>query len=375
MSGIYVHVPYCKHKCDYCDFYSVVSMHRKDDFTELIIRELLLQMDYLPQGDINTIYLGGGTPSLLNPQDILAILNKIDKHFKVSHDVEITLEANPDDMDGSYLKGLLDVGVNRLSIGVQSFNDNELILLGRRHNARQALDAVETAFAKGFKSLSIDLMYGLPYSSNKIWEDNLRQAFQLPIEHMSCYHLVVEEGTPLLRKVQKGLVQPVSEEVSVAQFEILREMARLNNFLYYEISSLAKDGCFSRHNTAYWKGIPYLGLGPGAHSYNGTTRDANPHSIARWAESIEKGEVASQSEVLSTNDMLNDYLIISLRTMWGLDLDRIVQQFGNEVAKEILGTASKYCERNVMIREGATIRIAEDHFLTSDAIISDFLVV
>lgn len=375
MSGIYVHVPYCKHKCDYCDFYSVVSMHRKDDFAGLITKELRLRRDYLPQGDVNTIYFGGGTPSLLTPQDIATILNEIDKHFKVSLNAEITLEANPDDVDGIYLNGLLDAGVNRLSIGVQSFNDNDLKLLERRHNARQAISSVETAFTSGFSSLSLDLMYGLPYSTNEIWKDNLRKAFQLPIEHMSCYHLVVEEGTPLLTKVQKGLVKPVSEEVSVAQFEILREMARLNNFLYYEVSSLAKDGRFSRHNTAYWKGIPYLGLGPGAHSYNGTTRDGNPHSVARWANSIEKGEVASLSEVLSRNDMLNDYLIISLRTMWGLDLDRVEQQFGSDVAKEILKTASKYCERNMMIRDGDTLRIKEDHFLTSDAIISDFLVV
>ncbi len=373
MWGIYIHVPYCKHKCDYCDFYSVESGNRISDFEHLIGKELVLRHSYLPHGAIDTIYFGGGTPSLMAPAQIERILSEIATRYTLSTNPEITLEANPDDLNRDRLKVFRDLGINRLSIGVQSFNDYDLNKLERRHTAAQAIQSVEEAQLVGFKDISIDLIYGLPYSSNEVWQRNLMQAFALPINHLSCYHLIVEEGTPLSRSVRRGDVIPVSEEVSVVQFHALRELAKQNGFIHYEISNFAKEGCFSRHNSSYWNGKPYLGLGPSAHSYSGTTRDWNPRSIAQWASAVEEGLVATQGEVLTPKDQLNDLLLTSLRTIWGLNLGLVSEQFGDKVAQKIIKNAQKYIEHGVITQSHNVLSIAPQHFFISDGIISDFL--
>jgi len=298
MSGIYIHVPYCKHKCEYCDFYSVVTSEGKEKFASLIEKELVLRKEYLPDNEIETIYFGGGTPSMLDENQISDILNSISKNYTISKN----LEANPDDLTSELLISLRSIGVNRLSIGIQSFSDIDLKQLGRRHDASQAVNAVNMAHNADFDNISIDLIYGLPYSNTDIWISNLQKAFELPVSHLSCYHLIYEEGTPLSKRVVLGKVTPVSEDLSVEQFQILQEMSAKNGFIHYEISNLAKEGCFSRHNSSYWNQVPYLGLGPSAHSYNGISRDWNPKSIAIWKNSIENGLFAGESEILSLKD-------------------------------------------------------------------------
>ncbi|MDY0197082.1 MAG: radical SAM family heme chaperone HemW, partial [Tenuifilaceae bacterium] len=357
MSGIYIHVPYCKRKCDYCDFYSVVTSEGKASFATLVEKELILRGDYLPDREIETIYFGGGTPSMLESAQITDIIGAIAKRYTVSKNPEITLEANPDDISEELLKGFRSSGVNRLSIGVQSFSDLDLKKLGRRHNALQAIKAVNLAYKLGFDNISIDLIYGLPYSNSAIWKENLLQAFDLPVNHLSCYHLIYEEGTPLDLKVAKGLVKPVSEDQSVEQFQLLQELSSMNGFIHYEISNLAKEGYFSRHNTSYWKQIPYLGLGPSAHSYNGTSRDWNPKSIGKWQKSIENETISAEKEVLTSQNKLNDYLITSLRTVWGADINLISQDFGSDNAKQFLHTAEKYIKQGVIEQRDSIFRI------------------
>lgn len=375
MSGIYIHVPYCKRKCDYCDFYSVVTSEGKASFATLVEKELILRGDYLPDREIETIYFGGGTPSMLESAQITDIIGAIAKRYTVSKNPEITLEANPDDISEELLKGFRSSGVNRLSIGVQSFSDLDLKKMGRRHNALQAIEAVSLAYKLGFDNISIDLIYGLPYSNSAIWKENLLQAFDLPVNHLSCYHLIYEEGTPLDLKVAKGLVKPVSEDQSVEQFQLLQELSSMNGFIHYEISNLAKEGYFSRHNTSYWKQIPYLGLGPSAHSYNGTSRDWNPKSISKWQKSIENETISAEKEVLTSQNKLNDYLITSLRTVWGADINLISQDFGSDNAKQFLHTAEKYIKQGVIEQRDSIFRILPKFFFTSDGIISDFLAV
>lgn len=375
MSGIYIHVPFCARKCDYCDFYSVVDNRGKNEFSALINRELLLRKDYLPAGQIDTLYFGGGTPSLLNKEQFTEIITFIGKTFSLSPSLEITLEANPDDLSLDFLKEIKSTGINRLSIGIQSFADSDLKHLGRRHDANQAINSVEWAQKAGFDNISIDLIYGLPYSTSEIWKQNLLKAFELPVKHLSCYHLIYEEGTPLHKKVGQGVVVPVTDEKSVEQFEILQQLARENGFMHYEISNLAKVGFFSKHNTSYWKQIPYLGLGPSAHSYNGITREWNPRSISQWQKGIEVAKPLVEAEILSETDKLNDYILTSLRTIWGLNIKDLGNQFGSKARKKALGIAQKYLNMGIMELIGDTLTIKPHHFLTSDGIIADFLVV
>ena len=375
MAGIYIHVPFCARKCDYCDFYSVTTAEEKDRFANLIEMELVLRKDYIPEKNIETIYFGGGTPSLLSAEQLSYILWAIRKQYSVAEKAEITLEANPDDLNETYFKQLLSLGINRLSIGVQSFSDNDLQQLGRRHNASQAINAVQIAYELGFENISIDLIYGLPYSSTKIWKENLQKAFELPVKHISCYHLIYEEGTPLFKRMKSGQINPVNEEKSVEQFEILQQLALENGFIQYEISNLAKEGYFSRHNTSYWKQIHYIGVGPSAHSYNGITREWNPKSVKLWSSSIQNGNISAEKEVLTEKDHLNDYLLTSLRTMWGLDTAVIEKKFGVNALEGVKKAAKKYVDLKIMEFNNGIIRILPRHFLTSDGIISDFLVV
>ena len=373
MSGIYVHVPYCKRKCHYCDFYSVEDAQGMNEFANLILEELRLRKDYLPTEPIETVYFGGGTPSLLTANHIATMLNGIAKTFSISPLPEITLEANPDDLNPGYIRSLLDTGINRLSLGVQSFDDNDLQQLGRRHNAKQAMDAVDMASQLGFNNISIDLIYGLPYSTTSVWESNLRKAFSLPIQHLSCYHIIFEEGTPLQRKVSMGRVTPVDESVSVEQFDLLHDLASKNGFIHYEISNLGKEDYFSRHNTAYWQQIPYLGLGPSAHSYNKTSRAWNPRSVDTWINAIQKGNIEIESELLSEKDKLNEYLLTSLRTIWGIDNGYIAGTFGIDQANRIERVANKYMQLEILEKRDSNYRIKPKKFIVSDGVIADFL--
>ena len=371
MSGIYIHVPYCKHKCEYCDFFSVVEADTIKQFHTLTGREIELRGNYLPGKEIETIYFGGGTPSLLNINQIASIISAIKDSFELVDNNEITLEANPDDLNYEYLSELRAIGINRLSLGVQSFSNSDLTNLGRRHNAEQALSSVEQAKKAGFGNISIDLIYGLPYSSSKIWKDNLEKAFSLQIQHLSCYHLIYEEGTPLTRKVKLKKVVPVGEDDSVEQFNLLQQMAKDYGFIHYEISNLAKDGFYSKHNSSYWMQKPYLGLGPSAHSYNGNSREWNPRSISQWKSSVNNSRVNAHKEILSKSDKLNEYLLTSLRTIWGANLSYVEENFGIQIKNRLLKKAEKFMVTGRLELNLNILKIPCDYYIVSDGIISD----
>ncbi len=373
MSGIYIHVPYCKRKCVYCDFYSESSENRIHEFDKLISKEISLRKEFLSSNRIETIYFGGGTPSLLKSQQLTNILSKINDEFSLSPNPEITLEANPDDITRDYLKSLFQAGVNRLSIGVQSFIDGDLEMLGRRHNSNQAVMSVELAAEVGFSNISIDLIYGLPSSNSNKWEANLQKAILLPVNHLSCYHLIYEDNTPLFRDYSKGIVRAIDEDESVEQFRILQSITERTGFLHYEISNFAKEGFFSKHNSSYWKQVPYLGLGPSAHSYNRKIREWNPRSIVEWSKAIDEGIIRIEKEVLSERDKLNEYILTSLRTSWGVSVDELAVRFGKSVLDDFQITAEKHVSAGRMQFEGKAYRINPQHFFISDGIISDFL--
>jgi oxygen-independent coproporphyrinogen-3 oxidase len=375
MAGIYIHIPFCRKKCVYCDFYSIGELFGTKRYTDALLKEIYLQNNFLGTKDshIETIYLGGGTPSLLSIDSLDQIIKAIGSSYSIAQGTEITMEVNPDDTSLEYLKGLRDIGINRLSIGVQSFSDIDLKFLGRRHGASSAINSVKMAQEAGFSNISIDLIYGIPSSSKAIWEQNLKTAFSLKIQHLSCYHLTIEPKTPLYLKWKKGQVNPVAEELSEDQFQMLRDYASENGFDHYEVSNLCLPGFESKHNTAYWNGVPYLGLGPSAHSFNGLSRSWNPSSLKIWFQNVESGVISAETEVLSEIDKVNEYIMVSFRTRWGIDLKVLDRIFGASQLERILKIANKHINAGIMQQEGEKIRINPNHFFISDSIILDFI--
>lgn len=326
MSGIYVHFPFCKSKCIYCNFYSVATLQQKPAYLAALAREIEARADFFGTAEIDTLYFGGGTPTLLTISELEDVINKIRRHFSLSSNLEFTIEANPEQLSASYTKELKMLGINRLSIGVQSFNDEILQLLRRQHSAEEAKRAIENARAAGFNNLSIDLIYGIYKRDNSLWQSELATAFALPIEHLSAYSLTVEENTLLAKKIHKAQLPPISDEQAVGEFEILLEIASVAGFEQYEMSNFAKNGCYSRHNFSYWQGTPYLGLGAAAHSYNGSNeRRWNAANLAQYIENQH-----FESEILSEDDQFNEYILLRLRTKLGVNLAEIEAKFGAE---------------------------------------------
>ncbi|NOU18178.1 MAG: radical SAM family heme chaperone HemW [Bacteroidales bacterium] len=373
MAGIYIHVPFCKKKCLYCDFYSIGTSNKISEFPLLIEKELLLRKDFIGDIPIDTIYLGGGTPSLLLPEAVSHVLNSISKTFCVSKNSEITIETNPDDLTKDLLLNYYDAGVNRISIGIQSFIDKELLFLGRRHSALAAEKSVELSLNAGFKNISIDLIYGLPDSTIINWEYNLRKAFSLDIKHLSCYHLTYENSTVLYRKLKENKIKEIDESVSVQQFNRLRELANQKGFIHYEVSNFAKESFNSRHNTSYWQGIHYLGLGPSAHSYNGIQREWNPNSYLEWELGIKLNKPATQFESIDTRTRFNELLLTHLRTTWGVDLDYLSKEFSNAMVEKLLINAKIYLKTSTLVIKNNHLLIPSEHFFISDGIIKDLL--
>jgi len=375
MAGIYIHVPFCKKKCLYCDFYSVGSTDKISQYPSLIERELSLRKDFIVNEPIDTIYFGGGTPSLLSPAQIDLILNCIAKVFKISDDSEITIEANPDDISSELLSGYRSVGINRLSLGIQSFIDSELKFLGRRHDAQSAQNSIEMALNNGFDNISIDLIYGIPGSSIQSWDYNLKKAFSLDMKHLSCYHLTYEDGTPLTRKLKERKFTEVDELISVQQFDHLHTLAHQNDFIHYEVSNLAKEGFYSRHNTAYWKGIHYLGLGPAAHSFNGLHREWNPSSYTEWEIGINSQRPATHSEDIDEQTHFNEILLTHLRTLWGVDLAKLKDEFDSRVVEQLLQNAEHHLVAKRLMIKNNHLVIPPEHFFIGDGIIGDLILV
>lgn len=373
MAGIYIHIPFCKQRCIYCDFYTTTNLIDRQNYMDALCREAELRKDYIEGEVVNTIYFGGGTPSLLQSADFEQIFHSLYKNFNVSADAEITLEANPDDLSSDYIKLLQDLPVNRLSMGVQSFNDRELKFLNRRHDAKQAIDVVQKCRKAGFNNISIDLMYGLPEQTMNIWKYNLHQAVELDVQHISAYHLIYEEKTKLYRLLEKGRVKTIEENLSVDMFSEMIDQFRQACFEHYEISNFAKEGFISKHNCSYWLGTKYLGLGSSAHSYDGENRSWNISSVKEYIKGINNPKPNITTEYLDENMRYNDFILTGLRTKWGVDLKQLEQKFGDLKLNYCLQNIQKHIDRDKVIKVEDKLKLTQDGIFISDDIMSDLM--
>ena len=368
MAGIYLHIPFCKHKCNYCNFYSLASTKYMDQIGNAIVAELEQRKAYLEGQNIETIYFGGGTPSIIETSDIESILQAIFKYFNLEPEAEITLEANPDDLTPEKLSAFKKAGINRLSIGIQSFRQEDLDFLSRTHTSSQVTQCISDAQKAGFTNLSIDLIYGIPTLTDEGWEETLSKAFSFGIPHISAYSLTVEDKTPLEVMIRKGKMKPVDEDLSLSHFHILCRKMQKHGYEHYEVSNFCLPEAYSRHNTAYWQGRHYLGLGPSAHSYNGISRCWNVANLANYIETVAAGEVKSEHEVLSQSTQLNEYIMTSLRTMWGCDLAEVKRKFGEEIAENLLMDAIPFIESKQMIYREGKLVLTPEGLLFADGI-------
>lgn len=368
MAGIYIHVPFCKRRCGYCNFYSTTRLSLKDDYLTAVGQELRMRANYLNGEPVQTIYFGGGTPSLLQPTEIQAIINTIRRLHQVSDTPEITVEANPDDLTPDYISQLAQTAINRLSIGIQSFDDDYLQLMNRRHNAQQAIDAVKLSQKNGFDNISIDLIYGLPGSTCEYWKQQLDTAASLNIQHLSAYHLSYEEGTAFAQKLRQQKIAEVSEDESLAQFDALTDWAKTTDFEHYEISNFARPGFRSRHNSSYWDRTIYLGVGPAAHSYNRTTRSWNTPDVAAYIKNVNEGLSFSESETLSPSDIFNDYVITALRTSAGINMDYLEREQPRQMVDYLKYQAESFVRAGQLEYSANHLKLTHKGIFVSDEI-------
>ncbi|MGB3775871.1 MAG: radical SAM family heme chaperone HemW [Leeuwenhoekiella sp.] len=373
MSSLYIHIPFCKQACHYCDFHFSTSLKRKSELVDALCSEMMLRKDEI-NGPLETIYFGGGTPSLLEERDLEKIFKAIYSTFRVSENPEITLEANPDDLTEEKLKLLSRSEINRLSIGVQSFYDEDLKLMNRAHNASEASGCLELA-KQYFENISIDLIYGIPEMSNARWEENLDKALALNIPHISSYALTVEPNTALKKFIDKGLIKPVDDAVAQSHFEILQDKMSAAGFENYEFSNFGKPGYFSRNNTAYWTQKSYLGIGPSAHSYDGDRRSWNINNNTLYIKSIATGDLPIEREILSKTDKYNEYVMTGLRTVWGVSLKKIETEFGPKFRKYLLDQAEKHLLEHLLFQDGDKLTVTHKGKFLSDGIASDLFLI
>lgn len=333
MSGIYIHIPFCQSKCSYCNFFSVASKGHLVDFDKYIVREIELRDDYLINKNINTIYFGGGTPTMMSVKQLAYILNSLSKYYNLSNDIEITVEANPDTLSLDYLRGLKDSGFNRISIGIQSFNDVDLKYLGRNHNTQHAIESISMCQEAGLSNISIDLIYNIPTQKIDILKDNLNKAIDMGVNHISAYSLTIEENTILSNKITHGLLPNITDIDFNELFYTVHNQLIDNGFRHYEVSNFARDGYLSRHNSKYWEDVPYIGLGPSAHSYNGAERQWNLSSVAAYKDAINTNIINCEKESLSLINRYNEYIMTRLRTDTGVNPNLIKDKFGVEIKK------------------------------------------
>ena len=370
MSGIYIHIPFCKQACHYCDFHFSTSLKHKTHLVKSINKELFLRKSELKSEFIETIYFGGGTPSLLSPDEIRSILKTIFNDFEVVLNPEITFEVNPDDIDENYLKVIKKLGVNRLSIGIQSFFSNDLNLMNRSHDALQAEQVLELV-SKYFKNFSVDLIYGTPGLTNEMWIKNIDTVLKYNTPHISSYALTIEKDTALSHFINKGIVKPVSDEQSQEQFQILVNKLIDVGFIHYELSNFGKPNKFSKNNSSYWNGGLYLGIGPSAHSYNGKTRSWNIANNLKYISSISKGILPSDVEVLTKIDRYNERIMTGLRTMWGVSFIQIEKDFGKDYLVYLKNRSKSFIKEGLLVIDaGALIATSKGKFLV-DGIASD----
>ncbi len=373
MAGIYIHIPFCRQKCYYCDFYKTVNTSLIERFISALKTEVILRKNYMDYETIKTIYFGGGTPSVLTIKHLDEILQSLKKEFRIDSTVEITVEANPDDLSESYLKNIYDLGIKRLSIGIQSFQNLLLEKMNRRHNEIQAVEAVLNAAKTGFQNISVDLIYGLPGLTNENWKSDLDKTFQLPVQHLSAYHLTYHEGTPFYTWLKKGTLKELDEPESLRQFETLMEVSQKNGFEQYEISNFARSQLYSKHNTSYWLGISYVGLGPSAHSFNGISRRWNVSHTEGYISSIEKGVNFYDEEQLTENEKYNEFILTRIRTVWGVSINELKKEHGKEKVSYFLKNIEKYLKSSLVVQENGVYKLTRKGLFVSDEIMSNLM--
>lgn len=375
MAGIYIHIPFCRQKCHYCDFYKTVNVGFIKQFILFLRKEIELQKIYLQGESVETIYFGGGTPSVLKQQELVYILSVLKSEFQVESNAEITLEANPDDLNLTYLESLFQAGINRLSIGIQSFQNQHLKKMNRRHNVKQAILSVENAIKAGFSNISVDLIYGLPELSLKQWKQNLQEVFKLPVQHLSAYHLTYHRGTPFYSWLKNGTLKEPSEEESIEQYNELINESWFAGFEQYEISNFAKDKLYSKHNTSYWTGKKYLGLGPSAHSFNGISRQWNVAGIEDYMKALKTDSPFYKKENLNEKDKFNEFILTNLRTKWGVSLSFIEENFGVEKSTYFLESIQKYLNTGKINEQNGNFTLSNKGVFVSDDILSDLMII
>lgn len=374
MSGIYIHIPFCRQACNYCDFHFSTSLQHKEALVKSLVAELEQRRDYLKDKRIETIYFGGGTPSLLSEREAFMILEKIYKLCDVSRDAEVTLECNPDDLSEEKLKELKRLEINRLSIGLQSFNEEELVWMNRAHTARESEASVKRAQDKGFENITIDLIYGSKFSNLRSWKSTLDKAIALDVKHISSYNLTIEEKTKLGHDFKQKKEVAIDDELSSEMFLEMIDRLGKNGFIHYEISNFGKEGFFSRHNSNYWKGKHYLGLGPSAHSFDGESRQWNVANNNSYIKKVAEGKDYFEKETLTETERFNEYMLIALRTMWGVDLSYLRTNFDAELVKHFLQETEHFIEAGSITVKESFYTLTEKGKLLADRIAGDLFV-
>ena len=374
MAGIYIHVPFCKQACHYCDFHFSTRTRLKVPMLQAIARELLLRKDYLGQVPAKSIYLGGGTPSLLESSLLEDLLKLVNEHFALQASVEVTLEANPDDITLAKLQTWKAMGINRLSIGVQSFQDSVLCYLNRVHDGQRAVDSVKLAQKAGFDNLSIDLIYAIPEANDAMWRADLATALGLGPTHMAAYCLTIEKNTVFGRWQERGKLRAVPEEVAARQFETLIETMTVHGYEHYEVANFCLPNHYAVHNSNYWKQGHYLGVGPGAHSYDGATRQYNVANNQRYIDSLAQDTVPGTVEVLSPKDHINEYVMTSLRTQWGCDMGWLKKEHGYDLEQARSNYLAQLINQKLAVREGNQLLLTRQGKLLADQIVTDLFV-
>jgi len=370
MAGIYIHIPFCKKACHYCNFHFSTSQQQMPEMVKAIGNEATIRKSYLIE-KVDTIYFGGGTPSLLTKHEIQTTIERLQELFEVAEDAEISLEANPDDITEDKLMGWKEAGINRLSIGIQSFFEEDLRWMNRAHNAEQAMACIELAQKKGFTNITIDLIYGTPHLTDEKWKQNVATALALHIPHLSCYALTVEPKTALAKMIATHPSENVDADKQVRHFLLLTQWLSDAGFEHYEISNFALPGFRSRHNSSYWQGKPYLGLGPSAHSFNGAGRQWNIANNALYLKSLEKGIVPFEAEILTPAQQLNEYIMTSLRTIEGISMKRVIETWGEEKQVQLIITAQKHILRGHLILVKDILQLSAEGKFLADGIAAD----
>ena len=370
MSGIYIHIPFCKQACHYCDFHFSTSLKKKDEMVLALAKEIALRKNEFKDEVVETIYFGGGTPSILEVQDLRILIDEVYRNYNVTENPEITVEANPDDLTETRINELSNNRINRLSIGIQSFFEDDLKLMNRAHNSEEAKKCLEIA-TQYFDNISIDLIYGVPGMSNKKWLQNIETALSFNIPHISSYALTVEPKTALHKFIKQGIIAQPDDEVAQQHFHLLVDKLQENGFIHYELSNFGKENYFSKNNSSYWLGKKYIGIGPSAHSYNGISRSWNVSNNTQYLKSIDENQLPSETETLTITDRYNEYVMTGLRTIWGISLDRIEQEFGKTYLDYLNQQAAKYIEDHLLFVDDNILRTTKSGKFLSDGIASD----